>query len=57
MSLVKYTVFINSLLTELWDLNLCCTIFTTPSTPVGFAAVLAACCLLKMRMDKTIEIL
>ena len=44
MSLIKYTVFINSLLMELRDYDLCCKIYRTPCTPVGYADYLAAYC-------------
>ena len=35
MSLLKYTVFINSYLDQLKRSTLCCSLFTTPSMPVG----------------------
>ena len=37
LSLVKYITFINSLLTELKDTNLCCTIHRIKSSPIGYA--------------------
>ena len=43
LSLLKYTVFINSLITELKVSGLCCKLYRTPSTPVGYADDLATC--------------
>ena len=51
MSLLKYTVFINSLLVELKHSKLCSMIYRTPSAPVGYAADLSAVCSSKRRMD------
>ena len=56
MSLLKYTVFINSLLNDLKESNMCCKIYKTPSTPVGYADDLAAACKSKMKMDHVMEI-
>ena len=56
MSLLKYTVFINSLLNDLKESNMCCKIYKTPSTPVGHADDLAAACKSKMKMDHVMEI-
>ena len=44
MSLIKYTAFINSLITKIKDSYVCCRIYRTPITPVGYADDLAACC-------------
>ena len=44
MSLIKYTVFINSLLVQLKMSGFCCKIYTTPSTPVRYADDLATGC-------------
>ena len=51
MSLIKYTAFINSLLKDMQQLNVCCKIYRTPSAPVGYADDMAACCRLKNELD------
>ena len=51
LSLLKYTVFINSLPVSLRDSGLCAKIYNTPSTPLGYADDLAACCLSKRKTD------
>ena len=56
MSLIKYTVFINSLLVDLKNSKTCCMIYKTPSTPVGYADDLAAACRSKLKMDRVMEI-
>ena len=48
MSLIKYTVFINLLIVTLQLSGNCCSIYKTPSTPVGYADVLS-----KYKMDRT----
>ena len=55
LSLVKYTVFINSLLTNLRDSNLCAKIYRIPSTPQGYADDLATVCLSKRKMDTVMD--
>ena len=55
MSLIKYTVFTNSLLTELQDSSSWCKIYRTPSTTLGYSDDLAACCALKQRMDRSMK--
>ena len=52
-SLIKYTIFINSLLTELKESGLCCKIYRTPSTPLGYADDLAAYCTSKQKLDSS----
>ena len=47
---------INSLVTELRDSNLCCEIYRTPSTPVGYADDIATRCKSKVSMDRSMEI-
>ena len=42
MSLIKYTIFMNSLLTDFKMCNLCCKIYRTPSTSLDSADDLAA---------------
>ena len=56
MSLMKYTVFINSLLVTLKDANICAKIYRTPSTPLGYADDVATCCLSKQKLDKAMGI-
>ena len=55
LSLLKYTVFINSLLVNLRDSGLCAKIYQTPSTPQGYADDLAAVCLSKRKTDAVME--
>ena len=57
MSLMKYTVFINSLLISLKDANISCMIYRTPSTPLGYADDVATCCVSKPKLDKAMDIL
>ena len=57
MSLIKYTVFINSLLVDLKNSKTCCMIYKTPSTPVGYADDLSAACSSKLKMDRVMEIM
>ena len=56
MSLIKYTAFINSLIVLLKNSGLCCRIGYVPSTPVGYADDLAACCLTERRLDSAMQI-
>ena len=56
MSLMKYTVFINSLLTTLKNSDICARIYRTPSTPLGYADDVATCCLSKPKLDKAMDI-
>ena len=53
---VKYTTFIHSLITTIQDSNVCCKIYRTPSTPVGYADNLAACRRLKANIDCLMQI-
>ena len=53
MSLMEYNVFINSLIVTLQLSGNCCSIYKTPSTPVGYADDLIACTLSKYKMDRT----
>ena len=56
LSLLKYTVFINSLLISLKESGLCAKIYATPSTPLGYADDLAACCLTKRKTDAVMDV-
>ena len=55
LSLLKYTVFINSLLVNLRDSGLCAKIYRIPSTPRGYADDLAAVCLSKRKTDAVMD--
>ena len=55
MSLMKYTVFINSLLVSLKNANICAKIYRVPSTPLGYADDVATCCLSKMKLDRAMD--
>ena len=56
MSLMKYTVFINSLLVKLKNENICCKIYRTPSTPLGYADDIATACVSKTKIDRAMDI-
>ena len=56
MSLLKYTLFINSLLVQLKRSGLCCKIYRTPSTPVGYADDLASGCINDIRLNQVMDI-
>ena len=56
LSLMKYTVFIDSLLRDLTTNGMCCTIYRIPTSPVGYADDLAACTLNKNRMDNVMKV-
>ena len=56
MSLMKYTIFIDSLLVKLKRENICCKIINTPSTPLGYTDDVATACLAKPRIDWAMEI-
>ena len=54
--LLKYTVFINSLILELKSSGLCCKLYRTSSTPVGYADDLATCSTSMYNLDRAIDI-
>ena len=56
MSLIKYTAFINSLLTTVQNSGICCKIYRTPSAPVGYADDLAACCRQQRDLKRVMQI-
>ena len=56
LSLVKYTAFINSLITSLETSGLCSAIYRIPTSPVGYADDVAACTVSKRRMDGVMEV-
>ena len=56
LSLVKYVIFINSLLRTLIESNLCCSICQIKSTPVGYADDIAAASIAKNRIDEILKI-
>ena len=51
LSLVKYAAFINSLITNLEDSDLCSRIYRVKTSPVGYADDVAACTVSKRKMD------
>ena len=55
LSLLKYTVFINSLILKLKSSELCCKVYMTPSRLVGYADDLATCNNSKYKLDKAID--
>ena len=55
LSLVKYTAYIDSLITLLEQSNLCCDIYRIKSSPVRYADDMAACTTSKRRMDQVME--
>ena len=56
MSLLKYTVLINSLLIQLKNSGNCCRIYQTPSTPVGYADDLATGCSSERKLNNIRDI-
>ena len=54
LSLIKYTVFIDAMITELEMSGLCCTVQGIPSTPPGYADDVATACLSKHKIDKVL---
>ena len=56
LSLVKYTAFINSLITELEQSTLCSTIYHIKVSPVGYADDLATCTTSKNKTDRIMSI-
>ena len=55
LSLVKYTAFIDSLITSLESSRLCSTIYRIPTSPVGYADDVAACTVSKRRMVSVMD--
>ena len=55
LSMIKYTAFINSLLSELEQSRLCCSIYNVNTSPVGYADDIAACTLSKRKMDRVMD--
>ena len=56
LSLIKYIVYINAMITELEVSGLCCTIQGIPSTPPGYADDVATACLSKNKLDKVLDL-
>ena len=56
LSLVKYIAFINSLIVELRDTDLCCSIGRIKSTPLGYADDLATCTLSGNEMQTVLDV-
>ena len=55
LSLVKYTAYINSLITKLELSNLCSEIYRVRTSPVGYADDIAASTISKQRMDRVMS--
>ena len=55
MSLFKYLVFINSLLVELEQSNLCCSLYGIPVSPLGYADDIAAATTSKTKTDRMLD--
>ena len=56
LSLLKYIAFIDSLIVELENSNLCCSIQATSVSPLGYADDLAAACTGKLQIDRTLNL-
>ena len=56
LSLVKYTAFINELITELEMSGLCIDVYGIPSNPPGYADDLATACKSKLKLDRALQI-
>ena len=56
LSLVKYIAFINSLLVQLKQSDLCCSVVGIKTTPQGYADDLATCALNGDRMKRVLTI-
>ena len=56
LSLIKYISFINSLLVQLKDSELCCTVLGIKTTPQGYADDLATCVLSGDKMGRVLTI-
>ena len=56
MSLIKYTVYIKSLLAQLKESGYCCKLYGTPSTPVGYSDDLATGCYNARLIDRVMEV-
>ena len=56
LSLVKYIAFVNSLIIELKESNLCCSIGRIQTTPLGYADDLATCTISGNRMHRVLDI-
>ena len=56
LSLIKYISFINSLLIQLKQSGLCCTVMRIQTTPLGYADDLATCTLSGNRMKQVLGI-
>ena len=56
LSLVKYTAFINSLITNLEESNLCSTIYRIKTSPVGYADDMASSSVSKIRTDRAMSL-
>ena len=55
LPLVKYTAFINSLITSLEETNLCSTVYKIKTSPVGYADDMATGATSKNKMDRIMD--
>ena len=55
LSLIKYTAYVDSLISKLAESNLFCDIYRVKTSPVGYADDLAACTISKRRMDLVMD--
>ena len=56
LSLMKYTAFINSLLTELEDSGFCCTLHQIKTAPLGYADDVASASTSKHNLDRSMKL-
>ena len=55
LSLLKYVAFINTLLVELRESNLCCNLYRIPSSPLGYADDIAAATTAKNKTEQVLD--
>ena len=56
LSLIKYIAFVNSMITEIEESKLCCSVRGIQSTPQGYADDVATACLSKVKLDRVLRI-
>ena len=56
LSLIKYIAFVNSMITEIEESKLCCSVRGIQSTPPGYADDVATACLSKVKLDIVLRI-
>ena len=55
-SLIKYTAFVNSLLVQIEDSNLCVSMRTIKCSPVGYADDMSSACMSKPKLYKVMKL-